>query len=63
VEWLSIKQARHRMGVTPQLLYRLIDECQLPAYRIGNRYRLRTADVEAFIDASRVQPGTLTHLW
>ncbi len=61
--WLSSKDAANQMGITPRTLYRFIDEGRLPAYRLGRVIRLKTSDVDSFIDASRVQPGTLTHLY
>ena len=61
--WLSSKDAANQMGITPRTLYRFIDEGRLPAYRLGRVIRLKTSDVDSFIDASRVQPGTLKHLY
>ena len=62
-EWLSSKEAASRIGVTQRTLYRFIDEGQIPAYRIGRVIRLQRPDVESFIEQSRVQPGTLKHLY
>lgn len=36
------------LGVNLRTLYRLIDEGQLPAYKLGRLIRLRTAEVEAY---------------
>jgi putative molybdopterin biosynthesis protein len=47
-EWLSVEQARRRLDVSRLTLLRLIDAGDLPAYRIGRRIRLRTADVETY---------------
>jgi excisionase family DNA binding protein len=63
VEWLSTKRAAWRMGVTPRTLYRLIDDGLVPAYRMGRVLRLRAHEVDAAIEAARVQPGSLSHLW
>lgn len=63
IEWLGTKEAARHLGITPRTLYRLVDEGQLPAYQFGRVYRLKRTDVEAFIEASRVQPGTLSHLY
>lgn len=46
--WLSLLQARRRLGVSRLELLRLIDAGQVPAYRIGRRIRLQAADVEAY---------------
>ncbi len=61
--WLSTAEAARRLGITSRTLYRLIDEGQLPAYKFGRVIRLREGDVEAFIEASRVEPGSLGHLY
>ena len=61
--WMSSKDAAQRIGITSRTLYRFIDEGQIPAYRIGRVIRLQRSDVESFIEQSRVQPGTLKHLY
>ncbi len=61
--WLSTAEAARRLGVTARTLYRFIDEGQLPAYKFGRVIRLRESDVDAFIDASRIAPGELDHLY
>lgn len=63
MDWLSTAEAAARLGVTPRTLYRFIDEGQLPAYRFGRVIRLRVAEVDAFIDLCRIEPGTLDHLY
>lgn len=61
-EWLSTAQAAARIGVVTRTLYRMIDQGELPAYRIGRVLRLKAADIDRFIEACRVEPGTLAHL-
>ena len=63
IEWLSTQDAARRLGVTPRTLYRFIDLGELPAYRLGRVIRLKAADVDAFIESSRIEPGTLEHLY
>ena len=63
IVWLSTADAARRLGITPRTLYRFIDEGQLPAYRFGRVIRLQRAEVDAFIRASRIEPGTLEHLY
>ncbi|MGE3621155.1 MAG: helix-turn-helix domain-containing protein [Acidimicrobiia bacterium] len=62
-EWLSTQQAARRLGVTPRTLYRFIDHGELPAYRMGRVIRLKGSDVDGFVEAHRIQPGTLEHLY
>jgi excisionase family DNA binding protein len=63
IHWLSTADAAKRLGITPRTLYRFIDLGQLPAYRFGRVIRLKAQEVDEFIEACRVQPGTLEHLY
>lgn len=63
IQWLSTADAASRLGITPRTLYRFIDEGQLPAYRFGRVIRLKGDEVDRFIDACRITPGTLEHLY
>ena len=63
IQWLSTAEAAKFLGITPRTLYRFIDEGQIPGYRFGRVIRLKQDDVEAFIEASRIAPGTLEHLY
>jgi excisionase family DNA binding protein len=59
IVWLSTREAADRLGLATRTLYRLIDAGELPAYRFGRVIRLQQAEVDAFIERSRIQPGTL----
>jgi excisionase family DNA binding protein len=63
IHWLGTQEAARMLGVTPRTLYRFIDEGQLAAYKFGRVIRLKEADVEAFIEQARIEPGTLEHLY
>lgn len=63
IVWLSTQEAAARLGVVVRTLYRFIDNGELTAYKFGRVIRLQEADVDAFIAASRIQPGTLEHLY
>jgi excisionase family DNA binding protein len=63
VEWVSTKEACERLGVTLRTLYRLIDEGQLPAYKLGRLIRLKGEEIDAFVEGARIQPGALKHLY
>jgi excisionase family DNA binding protein len=62
VRWLSTKDASDRLGITLRSLYRLIDEGELNAYRIGRVIRLQEADLDQFLEDCRIEPGSLEHL-
>ena len=63
IEWLSTPKAADRLGITARTLYRFIDEGLVPAYKFGRVIRLKRSDVDAFIEASRVEPGSMAHLY
>ena len=63
ISWLSTKEAAERLGVTLRSLYRFIDEGGLAAYKFGRVIRLKESDVDAFIESSRIVPGSLEHLY
>lgn len=63
IEWLSTAAAAKRLGVTTRTLYRFIDFDDLPAYRFGRVIRLKKADVDAYIESCRIEPGSLEHLY
>lgn len=63
IEWLSTKEAASRLGLTTRTVYRLIDDGQIPAYKFGRVIRLQADEVDAFINAARIQPGDLEHLY
>jgi excisionase family DNA binding protein len=61
--WMSTPSAAEYLGVNTRTVYRLIDEGELPAYKFGRVIRLQEADVVAFIERSRIAPGSLEHLY
>jgi len=63
IQWLGTKEAAERMGITPRTLYKLANEGKLPMYRMGRVFRLKQDDVDAFIETTRVEPGSLSHLY
>jgi excisionase family DNA binding protein len=62
IDWLSTKAAARRLGITPRTLYRFINDGELAAYKFGRVIRLKGSDVNSFIEACRIEPGTLEHL-
>ncbi len=62
-QWLGTTEAAERLGVVPRTLYRMIDEGQIPAYKMGRVIRVKASDLDAFLETTRVQPGSLAHLY
>jgi excisionase family DNA binding protein len=63
IRWMSTKEAAEHLGVTLRSLYRFIDEGSLAAYKFGRVIRLKGEDVDRFIEACRIEPGSLEHLY
>jgi excisionase family DNA binding protein len=63
IKWMSTQEAAERLGITVRTLYRLIDHGELAAYKFGRVIRLQDGDVDEFIRASRIAPGSLEHLY
>jgi excisionase family DNA binding protein len=58
-EWVSVDGAAARCGLSAGTIRHLIENGQLPAAQRGGYLRIRRADVDAFVQASRIVPGTL----
>ena len=63
IEWLSTGAAAKSLGITTRTLYRFIDQGEVPAHRFGRVIRLERTDIGAFVENSRIEPGTLEHLY
>lgn len=63
IDWLSTQEASRRLGVTTRTLYRFVDQGDIPAYRMGRVIRLKATDIDVFIEGSRIEPGSLEHLY
>lgn len=59
---MGTQEAARYLGITPRTLYRFINDGALPAYKMGRVIRLKQDDLDAFIEAVRIEPGTLEHL-
>ncbi len=63
VSWVGTTEAAAQLGITNRTLYRLIDNGDVPAYRIGRVVRLKQSDLDAYLEKARITPGDLEHLY
>lgn len=56
-EFLSLEEVADLMGVTYQLIYRLVRSGELPAVRLGKLYRVSNADLRAYLEKSKTAAG------
>ena len=56
---LTAAEVADQLRVSTMTVYRLIRRGELPAVRVGRNYRVREADLEAFLDDQVVDPATM----
>jgi len=52
-EYLTVEQVAERLGVEYKTVYKLIRSGEIPAGKIGRIYRIHSADLDAFFEASK----------
>lgn len=61
---LTPKQAAERIGISLSLVYQLLQQRKIPAYRVGLRGRgkwlIEEEDLERFLDSCRIDDPDLT---
>jgi len=48
-DYLSPEEAAETLGLSPETIRAYIRSGELPAYRFGKRYRIRTVDFDEFV--------------
>jgi excisionase family DNA binding protein len=56
-ELLTVPEVAERLRVRTMTIYRWIEDGKLPAMQVGKHYRIRTVDLEAMLENSRVGLG------
>jgi len=53
--YLTVEDVARRFGVNSTTVYRLVQQGKLPAFKIGNQWRFRTARLEEWVaDRERI---------
>jgi len=55
LDFLTVGEVARLMRVSNMTVYRLIRSGALKAVRVGNRYRVREADVHKYLDESYIR--------
>lgn len=53
MEYMSLEEVADMLGVTYQLIYRLVRSGELPAVRLGKLYRVSRSDLDAYLERSK----------
>lgn len=56
--YMSLEEVADMLGVTYQLIYRLVRSGELPAVRLGKLYRVSRGDLDAYLERSKGASGT-----
>jgi excisionase family DNA binding protein len=54
-EILTLKQVADYLKLTERTLYRLTQEGKLPGFKVGNSWRFRLRDIDAWIEAQKAE--------
>ena len=60
--WLGVPAVAARLSVVARTVYRLVNNGELPAYRVSRMIRIRPEDLDRYLESQRIQPGDLDHL-
>lgn len=56
-EYMSLEEVAEMLGVTYQLIYRLVRSGEIPAVRLGKLYRVSRADLDGYLERSKNTSG------
>ncbi len=49
-EVMNVEQAARYLGVTPDTLYKYLSEGKIPAFKLGNRWRLKKSTLDQWME-------------
>ena len=49
-EVMNVEQAARYLGVSPDTLYKYLSEGQVPAFKLGNRWRLKKTTLDRWME-------------
>ncbi len=53
-KYMTIEEVAELLGVTYQLIYRLVRSGELPAVRVGRVYRITGADLDLYLETTKM---------
>ncbi len=56
-EYMSLEEVAEMLGVTYQLIYRLVRSGEIPAVRLGKLYRVSRTDLEKYLARNKNTAG------
>jgi len=61
-EVMNIRQASNYLGVSPDTLYKYVNEQKIPAFKLGNRWRFKKSRLDQWMEekSSEAETGNTT---
>ena len=53
-EVMNIRQASQYLGVSPDTLYKYVNEQKIPAFKLGNRWRFKKSKIDQWMEEKSV---------
>jgi excisionase family DNA binding protein len=53
-EVMNVRQAAQYLGVSPDTLYKYVNEQQIPAFKLGNRWRFKKSKLDQWMEEKSV---------
>ena len=57
-EVMNIRQASLYLGVSPDTLYKYVNEQKIPAFKLGNRWRFKKTKLDQWMEEKSVEVET-----
>ena len=59
-EVMNIRQASQYLGVSPDTLYKYVNEQSIPAFKLGNRWRFKKSKLDQWMEekSNQAEAGT-----
>jgi excisionase family DNA binding protein len=57
-EVMNIRQASQYLGVSPDTLYKYVNEQQIPAFKLGNRWRFKKSKLDQWMEDKSAETET-----
>ena len=57
-EVMNIRQASQYLGVSPDTLYKYVNEQKIPAFKLGNRWRFKKSKLDQWMEEKSAEIET-----
>ncbi len=54
-EVMNIRQASQYLGVSPDTLYKYVNEQEIPAFKLGNRWRFKKSKLDQWMEEKSME--------